>query len=303
MFARQHPAHLLAIGIATLDHVYAVDEIPSEPRKHRAKALTVVGGGLAATGAVAAARLGGAVDFITRLGDDLVGREILAELESLGVSTHGSRAFPGLKSPISTVIVDRRGERLVLSFAEAAMPDATGWLPRALPAGCGAVLGDTRWEAGAKHLFRLARAAGVPAVLDADRAPADRALLDVATHVAFSAPALRELTGLADLRGALLSLDHPGVWLAVTDGENGALWREGRVVRHGPAFPVAVLDTLGAGDVWHGAFALALAEGRLEPEAARFANGAAALKCTRAGGRAGIPTRAELDVFLEDQQR
>jgi sulfofructose kinase len=61
---------------------------------------------------------------------------------------------------------------------------------------------------------------------------------------------------------------------------------------------VTVVDTLGAGDVFHGAFVLAVAEGRAVAEAARFANAAAALKCTRAGGRAGIPTRAEVEALL-----
>ena len=59
-----------------------------------------------------------------------------------------------------------------------------------------------------------------------------------------------------------------------------------------------MVDTLGAGDVFHGSFALALDEGRSVDDALWFANAAAALKCTRAGGRAGIPTRAEVDGFL-----
>jgi len=69
-------------------------------------------------------------------------------------------------------------------------------------------------------------------------------------------------------------------------------------LRRFPAFVVPVVDTLGAGDVWHGAFALALAEGRDEAEAVRFASAAAAIKVQRAGGRSGAPTRVELDEFL-----
>jgi sulfofructose kinase len=71
----------------------------------------------------------------------------------------------------------------------------------------------------------------------------------------------------------------------------------GQPRRHA-AFDVAVVDTLGAGDVWHGAFALALAEGHDEAAAVRVASAAAAIKVQRAGGRAGAPTRAELDAFL-----
>jgi sulfofructose kinase len=76
--------------------------------------------------------------------------------------------------------------------------------------------------------------------------------------------------------------------LAQADGE----------LRHYPGFEVPVVDTLGAGDVWHGAFALALAEGRGEAQAVQYASAAAALKVQRKGGRSGAPMRAELDSFL-----
>jgi len=86
-----------------------------------------------------------------------------------------------------------------------------------------------------------------------------------------------------------------------TDGANGALWRQGAVVGHRPAFAVNSVDTLAAGDVFHGAFALALAEGREEAHSLRFAAGAAALKCTRFGGIAGTPARAEVERLLAAQ--
>jgi len=88
-------------------------------------------------------------------------------------------------------------------------------------------------------------------------------------------------------------------WLAVTLGDEGVVWLDdGGAVRTCPAFDVDVADTLGAGDVFHGAFALALAEERPIDEAVRRASAAAALKCTRFGGRAGIPTATEVDDFL-----
>ena len=75
-------------------------------------------------------------------------------------------------------------------------------------------------------------------------------------------------------------------------------WLDGDVLRHLPAFPIKAVDTLGAGDVFHGAFTLALAEGMPEAAALRFASAAAAIKCTRFGGGAVSPTRAELAAFL-----
>ena len=162
-----------------------------------------------------------------------------------------------------------------------------------------AVLGDTRWQAGSAHLFRLARAAGVPAILDGDRAPRKRPeLLDLATHVAFSMQGLRDLVGLDDPRAALAALPPASAWIAVTNGSQGVFFREGGEIVHAPAFDVAAVDTLGAGDTWHGAFALALGEGLDERAAGRFASAAAAVKCTRFGGRDGAPIRAEVEAFL-----
>ena len=87
-------------------------------------------------------------------------------------------------------------------------------------------------------------------------------------------------------------------FLAVTNGPGDVIWREGEDLRHSPAFAVEAVDTLGAGDVFHGAFALALVEGRSLPAAMRFGAAAAGLKCTRLGGSSGAPTRAEVEAFL-----
>ena len=76
------------------------------------------------------------------------------------------------------------------------------------------------------------------------------------------------------------------------------LFVEDGTIAHLPAFAVEAVDTLGAGDVWHGAFALGLAEGQGERAAIRFASAAAAIKCTRFGGRAGAPQRTEIEAFL-----
>ena len=92
----------------------------------------------------------------------------------------------------------------------------------------------------------------------------------------------------------------PG-FVAVTDGPNGVSWLEDGALRHMPAFAVKAIDTLGAGDAFHGAFTLALAEGRDLTDALRFASAAAALKCTQFGGAAGAPRRAEVDEFLKRQ--
>jgi sulfofructose kinase len=180
------------------------------------------------------------------------------------------------------------------------MPTDPSWLPSVAGVGAGAVLVDTRWPEGALTALTEARDAGLPAILDADRPiPPDGKLLRAATHVAFSADALADYSGIEDPRRALaeVAAGLPG-WCCVTAGRAGVhVHARGRLLSF-PAFEVPVVDTLGAGDVWHGAFALALAEGRDKTEATRFASAAAALKVQRSGGRAGAPLRAEVDTFL-----
>lgn len=290
---------LLFIGIAVLDYVFHVDEIPTEPVKHRARDLGVVGGGLAANAAVAASRLGGKVFFATRLGDDLTAGEIVSGLEREGVDCRFAMRLPGRRSPVSAVFVDARGERLIMNHSDHDLPASLDRLPAALPPDTAGVLGDTRWPEGARHVFTLARRAGIPAVLDVDRAPRDEDLISHASHVAMSAQAVSEMTGRADPAEGLRELAAgAGNWLAVTDGAAGTWFTQAGAIVHEPAFAVEVVDTLAAGDVWHGALALALAEGMDARHAVRFASAVAALKCSRFGGREGTPTRIEVETFL-----
>jgi sulfofructose kinase len=292
-------AGVLCVGIATQDFVFALDEMPRRAEKYRARDLAVVGGGIAANAAVAVARLGGRSMLATRLGEDAVGRDIIDDLAAAGVDCSLVRQFPGHTSSLSAVLVDVHGERIVINHADLALPDDPSWLPAELPDEVQAVMADTRWERGALHLMGLARRQGRAGVLDADRGLADRALLDTATHVAFAAQAVREMTGRDEPRDGLRELARTTpTWLAVTDGARGVWFTHGDGLSHLPAFPVRPVDTLGAGDVFHGALALALAEGQPIEPALRFAMAAAAIKCTRFGGRAGAPTRAEVEALL-----
>jgi sulfofructose kinase len=295
------PPRILLIGQAAQDYIASLPALPREPIKYRVDSLTIIGGGLGANAAVAAARLGGQVELITRLGDDSVGIEIRTELARDGVDTSRSRCFSGRRSPISLIAVDANGERMILNYSDPAMPDGTDWLPSRLPKDTAAVMGDIRWESGALHLVRLARQSGVPAVIDADRALARSALLKEATHVAFSAQALREQTNCADLAMGLRTVQRDtSAWLAVTDGSRGIWFTEGERIVHIGAFGVRTVETLAAGDTFHGALTLALGEKMAERDAVRFASAAAAVKCTRLGGRSGIPDRRVVEQFLNE---
>ncbi len=289
---------LLVVGAAVMDCVYTMDELPAAAEKYRAKSFALRGGGTAATAAVTARRLGLDVALAARVGDDIFGAAIIDELEKEGVDCTLVRKCAGRQSSVSAVMIDRSGERMLVNFKDPGIDSGTDWLPQKLPAEIDGVLGDHHWAAGTEHFFRLAREAGKPAILDADRQTSPR-ILASATHIGFSARGLREQSGIENLQEALASRQTQGPgWLAVTDGANGAWFTENGSLAHEPALDVPAVDTNGAGDVWHGALAVALLEGQEPRQAVRFANAAASIKCSRFGGRSAIPARSEVAAFL-----
>jgi sulfofructose kinase len=164
-----------------------------------------------------------------------------------------------------------------------------------------AVLGDLRWLEALRSVFARARQEGVPTVLDADLGAREalESILRLTDYAVFSAPALRELVPAGSDAERLQSVLGFGArYAGVTLGAEGYLWRDQAGTGQLPAFGVAVADTTGAGDAFHGALTLLLAEGRPVGECARWASAVAAMKCTRLGSRSGLPTRAELTAFL-----
>ena len=295
---------IVCVGITVLDRIWYLADLPKEGGKYVANNYTEVGGGPAATAAVAAAKLGANVDFIGRVGDDDTGSRLLAELESLGVNTRFTRIFKGARSSQSAVLVDASGERIIANYPSPDLPAEADWLQDIDFSQWDVVLADVRWHDGAKQALTLARQQGVTTVLDADITPQDIAdLVALSDHAAFSAPGLQRLTQIAEAESALKkaqTLTNGHVY--VTRGGEGCDWIKNNVLQHQPGFAVDVVDTTGAGDVFHGALAFSLASGNAMEDAVRFASGVAALKCTRPGGRAGIPdcdqTRSFLSLFV-----
>jgi sugar/nucleoside kinase (ribokinase family) len=156
-----------------------------------------------------------------------------------------------------------------------------------------AVLADNRFPEFVLPICEAARARGIPVVLDADKPTRSTdVLLTVASHVVFSAEGLRATAGTSDLGEGLARMAAAtSSFVAVTDGKPA----ERRAMS---AFPIEPVDTLAAGDVFHGAFALWLAQGHPERAAMRFAAAAAAITCTRFGGITGAPARGEVEAFL-----
>ncbi|WP_449546846.1 sugar kinase [Lelliottia amnigena] len=297
-------ARIACVGITVLDRIWYLADLPKEGGKYVANNYTEVGGGPAATAAVAAAKLGADVDFIGRVGDDDTGSRLLAELESLGVNTRFTRIFKGARSSQSAVLVDASGERIIANYPSPDLPAEADWLQDIDFSQWDVVLADVRWHDGAKQALSLARQQGVTTVLDADITPQDIAdLVALSDHAAFSAPGLQRMTQIAEAESALKkaqTLTNGHVY--VTQGKDGCYWLEKGALSYLPAFQIDVVDTTGAGDVFHGALAVGLAQNQPTQDAVRFASAVAALKCTRPGGRAGIPdcdqTRSFLSLFV-----
>ncbi|TAT63811.1 ribokinase, partial [Enterobacter cloacae] len=148
---------IVCVGITVLDRIWYLDDLPKEGGKYVAKDYTEVGGGPAATAAVAAAKLGASVDFIGRVGDDDTGRRLLAELESLGVNTRYTRIVKDARSSQSAVLVDGNGERIIANYPSPDLPAAADWLQGIDFSQWDIVLADVRWHEGAKQAFTLAR--------------------------------------------------------------------------------------------------------------------------------------------------
>lgn len=301
---------IICLGNTTLDKVWPVPELPAGSGKYRASDYFEVGGGMAANAAVAAARLGADAAYWGRAGDDAAGVTMRNEMAGYGVDVSQFRLFAGARSSVSSIVVAHDGERNIVNYRGANLPDDPAWLPLEQARMAQAVLADIRWVEGATTLFSAARKAGIPTVLDGEIATdaAYATVLAVTDHAIFSEPGLRAFAGRDSLdnetkrRAALQKARAFGCRVAaVTRGAKGLLWLDDHGLHHQPAFAVEAVDTTGAGDVFHGAYTCALGEGKGVAEAMRFASAVAALKCMRPGGRAGIPIRPEVDAFLASQ--
>jgi sulfofructose kinase len=298
---RADGAGVLCVGQATLDHVLFVSTAILPGHKHAADRVEVVGGGVAANAAVAVSRLGGSSILAGCVGDDPAGRTVLDELEHEGVDIRSVGRLASTPTPWSTIVVSSDGARTVFNHTPTALFDRP--CPTFDHRPIDAVLTDCRWPAGTQAAIRHAHELGVPSIVDVDRRITDpetrRIVFELGTHLVFSEDALADTTGCASSADGLRALvRQTSSHVSVTLGERGVEWLDGDVVTSLAAFAVDVVDTTAAGDVFHGAFALALAEGHDEPVAFRFAAAAAALKCARAGARIGMPERRAVDEFL-----
>jgi sulfofructose kinase len=290
---------ILCVGALTMDTIFRLERLPEGPGKFIPLEAVEVAEGMAAAQAATIARLGGEVALWASAGDDAVGDRLVAQISGEGVDTSRVRRVSGARSGFSTIFMDRSGERMIVPKYDADLVAAPAGAPDLRD--FAAVMTDVRWPGAAELALRAAREAGIAAILDADVGPREviERLVGLASHVVASEGGAALVTGgTTPLQSAeRLSASHPG-FVAVTAGEKGCWWGEGGTVRHTPAPVVEAVDTLAAGDVFHGAFAFGLVEGWAQKEIMRFASAAAAIKSSLFAGGLGAPTRNEVEASL-----
>lgn len=290
---------VVGLGIASFDLIGVAASEPALGAKQPLAGWIEASGGPVATALVTLARLGLRAAMLGAVGDDGYGARIIADLEREGVAVAGMQVRPG-GSHIAFVLAEPgRDRRTIWWHNDRAALD--GFRPDpALLTSARALLIDTHMPEVALPAAQAMRAAGGLVMIDAERLKESTlALLPFCDVQIVSARFGREATGADDPAAAARALhERYGKLVVVTNGAAGSWCVSQTEAFHAPAFAVEVVDTTGAGDVFHGAFLYGLLQGWPLRATARFASATAALKCRAFGGRAGIPTLAEVQALL-----
>ena len=298
---REKPFDVVGVGINVLDYLFRIPHFPEPDTKMDALGAAIQGGGLTATAMVACARLGLRTRYIGKFGDNEIGRMAREELRGEGLDLAATVTGAGVPNRFCVVLVEEAsGHRTIVR-----QRDPRIWLRAedlSREAICaGRVLHLDGYEGDAAlQAARWARAAGIPVSVDAEEPTERREELFALTDILIVGQRFgRMLTGRDDTRAILEGLARLGpACVGLTLGSVGSALRYRGEVVEAPGFSVDVVDTTGAGDVFHGAFLCGLLQGLHGRDILRFANAVSALKCTRLGGRTGIPTLADVQTFL-----
>jgi sulfofructose kinase len=295
----------VGIGYTALDYLGIVPHLPAENTKLEVRDLTIQGGGPTATAMVTMRRLGLGAAYIGKVGDDPVGARMLDELRREDIDVSAVVVEPGAMSQFAFIMVDAASAARTILWTRGSVSrlKAREVNLDLVLAARGLLIDDLEPEA-ALVAARAARAANIPVLIDAGTLREGvRELLPFCDYIVASEHFAEQISGGKNLRAALEALSAFGPKASVvTLGEKGCAFLSGEGVVDVPGFAVKAVDTTGAGDVFHGAYLFAVLGGLDTLRACTFANAAAALKCRRLGGRAGIPTLSETLAFLAREQ-
>jgi ribokinase len=301
---------ITVVGSLNVDYVVRVTRFPRPGETLGGERFQTFAGGKGANQACAAARLGARVRLVGQVGDDPQGDWILTQLSSDGVNVSGVRRTRDTTTGVALITVAADGQNHIVIVPGANGTMGEEWLDAQSSAFDGAAAVLLQWEipdAVVLGAARRARASGARVLLDpAPARPVPDGLLPLCDYVT---PNESELASLAGARPATSLSRAEARQLAdvvrrrgaskvvVKMGAAGVLLVDGRGAGAWDAPRVDAVDTTAAGDCFNGAFAVALSEGRSEPDAVRFAMSAASLSVTRAGAQPSMPSRVEVEAF------
>jgi sulfofructose kinase len=289
-------------GVCCQDYIFVSSWPGGQGGTSWVKEVFFQGGGLVGTAVVTAARLGAPCRLWSMVGDDPPGEEILRELKEEKVDVTGVRTIKGGDSPMSMIHVDETsGERTIFHRRVKGL----AWpveKDMQLIAKCGALLVDDYYMDLSLQAVRIAQEAGVPTVVDSIPSEKNADLLRQVDVLVAPQDFLRQIGCENDVSAGLKRIHALGPKTAViTLGRRGWVCSGPDGEGRGDAYSVNVVDTTGAGDVYHGAFAFALAQGWATERCCDFAAGVAAIKCTQRGGRTGIPSLKTVLTLLKER--
>ena len=295
-------ADFVGLGFCSNDYLAVLQEIPID-NKLQMLEHQVQGGGPAATASVAAARLGMSAAFIGIVGDDDPGKRILRDFESEHVATDGMMIREGAESAIAYCWIEQPTGKRSVAWTRGTLKELQAEEVDPEYVRNAKILHiDGHNPKGALAAVKEAKKHNVIVSMDAGTLRDGVAeLLPYVTILIASELFARQYSGEEELEKALLKLGEIGAPVTgLTMGEHGSLMLDNGKILHCPAFSVKPVDTNGAGDVFHAAFAVRYLETQNLMECARFASAVSAIKCLKLGGRAGIPNRKEVDEFLKN---
>ena len=292
---------VLGMGCAAVDDALFVERFPAGDTKIPVRRRERRCGGLTAAALLTAARMGGSCAYAGTLGRDELSAFVIDELDRAGVDVANVLSVDDTGPVHAVVVIGEQDHTRTIFHYRSGQPGAhDSHPPPALIESARVLFVDTWGLAGQLRAARIAHNAGIPVVADFERGkgPVFEELLALVDHLIVSQDFALTWTGSDTLQEALPRLWTPQrAVVAATAGEQGCWWLDADGLHHQPAFQVEVVDTNGCGDAFHGAWALALAQGQPVRECARIASAAAALKATQPG-LTGVPSLADILDFI-----
>ena len=291
---------VVGIGESSVDEIYRLPAAPAPGAKMPIGSRRIRYGGQVATTLATCASFGLRATLVGTIGEDEHGSGVRRALEQRGVDTTHLIQRPARHRHALILVDERNGDRTVLWERDARLSLDASDVPRDVIANTRLLHVDDTDAAAAIEAAGIAREAGIPVTSDIDHVDnRTDALLALVTHPIFAQGVPTALTGEANLERALRTLRRPHhQMLCVTLGAQGSMLLEGSQLYRVPAPAIQSVDTTGAGDVFRGAFICALLRGDRPYEILRFANGAAALSCTREGALDSVPTLQDVEKLL-----